>query len=141
MLSPQQGDQAATREVGAERDRDLAAMAGKQDQRNADHRSDQRGKQDDQRQHLPAQPCADCGKQLEITVAHAFLFCHQLEQPVNAPQRQIARHRPDQGGVQAGEEAVEIEQQTEPDQGLGDAVRQQLGVEVDEGQCDQCPGE
>ena len=32
LLSPQQGDQAATREVGAEGDRNLPAMAGKQDQ-------------------------------------------------------------------------------------------------------------
>ena len=35
------------------------------------------------------------GEQLEVAVAHAFLAREQLEDPVDAPQAQVAGHRAD----------------------------------------------
>ena len=39
----------------------------------ADDRADHRRRQDDRQQHLPAEPGAERGEQLEVAVAHAFL--------------------------------------------------------------------
>lgn len=42
---------------------------------------------------------------------------------------------------QGHETARQIEQQATPEQGQGELIRQEHLVQVDEGQCDQCPGE
>src|SRR3954471_13570179 len=52
----QQGDQAGGGQVGAERNRRIAAMLGHHHQRDADHRADRRRQQDDGRQHGPTHP-------------------------------------------------------------------------------------
>ena len=54
--------------------------AAEHDHRDADDRADHSRQQDHERQHLPAEPGADRGEQLEVAVAHAFLAGDQLEE-------------------------------------------------------------
>ena len=67
----------------------------------AEHGADTRGEHDDGQQHLPAQPRTERGEQLEVAVTHAFLAGEQLEQPVHAPQAEIARDRADDAVARA----------------------------------------
>src|SRR5437867_3032147 len=60
-------------EIRPERQRNSVVAALEYDEPDTNHRSDERRQQNDQRQHLPAQPGAEGGKQLEVAVAHAFL--------------------------------------------------------------------
>ena len=116
--------------------------------RDADHGADGGGEQDDRQQHLPAEPGAERGQQLEVAVAHAFLAGDQPEQMVDAPEAQVAGDRADDA-ASAGPPAAaprprgahRLEQQPEPEQRQRQVVRQQLVVDVDEGQRDQEPRE
>src|SRR5256884_9928637 len=51
---------------------------------------------DDRQEHLPAEPRAQRGKQLEVTVPHAFLTGEQPEQMIDAPQAHVTCDRPDE---------------------------------------------
>ena len=65
----------------------------------------------------------------------AFLAGNQLEEPVDAPQRQVAGHGADDGiGQRSHAMQDKIEQQPAPQQRQRQAVGQQLGVVVDEGE-------
>ena len=59
----------------------------------ADDRADHRGAEHDRQDHLPAQPGTERGEQLEVAEAHAFLAGGELEQPVDRPEREVARRR------------------------------------------------
>ncbi len=65
----------------------------RQDQHHADQRADGRRGQDDRQQHLPAEPRAECAKQFEIPVAHAFLAGEPAEHLIDAPKTQVAAGR------------------------------------------------
>ena len=82
-----------------------------------------------------AQPGAEGGQQLEVAVAHAFLAGEQLEQPVDAPQRQVTGHGADHRALQIRVDVESVQGQTNPEQRQGDVVGQQLGVEIDNGKC------
>jgi hypothetical protein len=43
--------------------------------------------------------------------------------------------------VQIGKDAGQVEQQARPEQRQGDVVRQQLRIEIDRRECQQCPDE
>ena len=110
-------------------------MALEEDEADAHDGADDRGHQDDGGQGLPAEPRAQGGQQLEVAVAHAFLAGDQLEEPVDAPQRQVAGHGADDGIGQRGHAVRgKVEQQPAPQQRQCQAVGQQLGVVVDEGE-------
>src|SRR3972149_268929 len=51
----------------------------------APRRAADRGREDHERQHLPAEPCADRAEQLEVAEAHALLAGEQPEPPVDGP--------------------------------------------------------
>ena len=141
LRTPEQCRNATERQIRAEGDRHVAAVACDHDQADADDGTDQRRKQDDGRQHLPAEPCAYRRQQFEVAIPHALLAGGQLEQPVDRPQRQISGGRADDGRVQIGKCAAGVDDQPGPEQGQGDVIRQQKGIEVDKGQRDQGKGE
>src|SRR5574341_449784 len=140
-LAPEHRDQPRNREVGTERDRLFARMLREQDQRDPHHRANQGRGENRERQHLPAEPGADRGEQLEVPVAHALLAGHELERPEHGPQREVARRGADHRRVQVGENAAGIDQQPRPQQRQRDAVGQVIGVEIDEGERDHRPRE
>jgi hypothetical protein len=78
----------------------------------------------------PAEPRAECGEQLEVSVTHAFDAAHELEYPVDYPQYKIARNRAGDRTMQAGEHAVEIDDQPGPKQWQRQRVGQQVRVDV-----------
>ena len=119
----------------------LVIAAFEHDQPDADERAHDRGEQHDQRQHLPAEPCAQRGEELEVAVAHPFLAADELEEPVHRPQRQVTRDGTDDRVAQAHarNEAREIGEEARPHQRQGDVVGKQLRVEIDERKCDQRP--
>lgn len=135
LAAQEQHGQACAGQVGAEGDGLAAAMALEEDEADAHDGADDRGHQDDGGQGLPAEPRAQGGQQLEVAVAHAFLAGEQLEEPVDAPQRQVTGHGADDGIGQRGHAVRgEVEQQPAPQQRQRQAVGQQLGVVVDEGE-------
>ena len=105
----EQRDRAGDGEIRAEGQRNVVVAPLEDDQRDADERADDRRHQDDQREHLPAEPRAERGQQLEVAVPHAFLAADQLEQPVDDPQRQVARDRADDRLAQRHEQAEEVD--------------------------------
>ena len=112
-FAPKQCDQARSSQIWAEGDRNITAMAGENHQGNAHKRAYQRREQDDQWQHLPAEPCTKRSKQLEITITHAFLAGCQLERPVHRPERQIAKNCSGHRVMQGSKNTEIIESQKE----------------------------
>ncbi|MCY1369235.1 hypothetical protein D9M69_562630 [compost metagenome] len=74
-------------------------------------------------------------------MAHAFLAGHQLEQPVHRPQAHIAGHGAPQRILQAGEQALAVEDQAKPEQRQHQRIRQQLMIDVDHAHRQQAPGQ
>src|SRR5688572_8727463 len=66
-------DQSRDGEVGAERNRHVAAAPREHDEQYADDSAYERRQQDHEWQHLPAEPRANRREQLEVAIAHAFL--------------------------------------------------------------------
>ena len=56
-----------------------------QHERDADYRTDKRGGEYHQWQHLPAEPGTDRRKQLEVAKPHTFLAGGELESPIHTP--------------------------------------------------------
>ena len=90
-------DPAGGREIGSKRDRQLPIAAAKHDHCNADDRADNGGHQDDDVQHLPAEPGSERGEEFEIAISHALLTGNQLEQLIDGPEAQITRESADNG--------------------------------------------
>ena len=92
-------------EVGSETESELASRgrARRTSAAMPNGSADERRQQDHERQHLPAEPGADRGEQLEVAVAHALLAGGELEAPVHDPQREVAGggadHRRRAGGT------------------------------------------
>ena len=87
-----------TMKPGRRRDRDRTARIRRPRSVNAiisdaDDRADHRGQQHDRQDHLPAQPGAERGEQLEVAEAHAFLAGGELEDPVDRPEQEVAGDR------------------------------------------------
>ncbi|MDT4861551.1 hypothetical protein FQZ97_961600 [compost metagenome] len=116
MITPEQRNPAGNRQIGTEGDRRGAVLVAQTQHDQAQHGAHQRRQQDGQRQHLPATPGAQHRQQLEVAMAHAFLAGHQLEQPIHRPQAHIAGHRAPHGVIEAGEQALAIEDQPKPEQ-------------------------
>ena len=72
-------------------------MATRQDQIDAHHRAHGGRQQDDGRQRLPAQQCAQAGQQFEITLGHALHTAHQLVGEGHCPERKVAKKRTQRG--------------------------------------------
>ena len=93
------------------------------------------------RQHLPAQPRAQRREQLEVAVAHAFLAADQLEEPVDAPEREVTRDRADHRLGERHEQAEQVDEQSGPQERQREVVGQELRVDVDERQREERPQE
>ena len=90
VVAGHQRQPAGDGEERAEGNRGVAALALADHDHDAEDGADAGGEHDDGQQHLPAEPRAERGEQLEVAVAHAFLAGEQLEGPVDAPQAEIA---------------------------------------------------
>ena len=101
LVADDQRDPAGDGEERAEGDLRVPALALADHDHDAEHRAHAGGEHDDGQQHLPAQPGAERGEQLEVAVAHAFLAGEQLEHPVHAPQAQVTRGRADDAVARA----------------------------------------
>src|SRR5882672_420192 len=147
--APHEADPAGRRKVRSEWNRQLPVPPAKDNERDADNGPGGRGHQHDWQHHLPAHPGAEGGQQLEVAVAHALFSGQELEKPVHAPEAEVTRRCP-------GDRCYRIDRQsetdvlpsearacheTDPAKRKCQAVRQELGVDIDRAHRDQEPGD
>src|ERR1700733_2885003 len=135
-------------EERAERDGSRAVLTPHGDEGDSDQGASGSGDQDDRQQHLPAEPRAQRGKQLEVTVPHAFLTRDQPEQMIDAPQARVTGYCTDQTRAHvhrnrhaAWVRAEQTQEESAPQQRQREIVRQQLVIDIDEGEGNEEPGE
>src|SRR5947207_9658482 len=98
-LAPEERDQGGDGDIGAEVETKAGVPLAARGEhlQSAEGEADERGEQDHERQHLPAEKRADRGVHLEVAVAHAVLAGGELVGPEDEPQRQIPGNRADHG--------------------------------------------
>jgi hypothetical protein len=101
------------------------------DHHQSDRGTHDRGQQQYERQHLPAQPGARGGEELEVAIAHALLAGQQPEELEHEPQERIAAGSPEDRvlraggqGQDAGRVMGQAGQQSDPQQRQGQQVGQ-----------------
>src|SRR5882672_7417158 len=142
-LAPEERDQGGDGDVGPEVETKAGVPLAARGEhlQSAEGEADERGEQDHERQHLPAEKRADRGVHLEVAVAHAVLAGGKLVGPEDEPQREIPGNRADHGLGQGHERAAQIDDQPHPQERQRQVVRQEPGLLVDEGERDGEPDE
>ena len=143
LRSPEQGDPGGAREEGPERNRHTAADPARRHHRDADDRADRGREQQHEREHLPAEPGADRGEQLEVAVAHALLAGHPLEELEHEPEEEISGDGADHGVTERRRRrgvpvhVPEARDQADPQERDRQDVGQELAIDVDARERDQ----
>src|SRR5579884_1923747 len=124
LVAEQEHQPARGREERSERNGRTAILSLHCQYHDSGYGADRRGHQDDRQQHLPAEPSAERGEQLEVPVAHAFLAREQAEGVIDEPQAEIAGHRADEARAHvhgywrtARLRAPEAQEETDPQEG------------------------
>src|SRR5436190_3061472 len=125
-LAPKEANERGDGDVGSEvkAEAGVPLAARREHLQRTEGEADDRGEQDHERQHFPAEECADRGVHLEVAVAHAFLAGRELEAPVNEPEHEVARYGADHRVGQRHERAANVHDQANPNQPQREIVRQ-----------------